>query len=89
MSESNRYGGAHLLIAFLAGAAAGAVVAYLTAPRSGRETRENLKEWAGDVRGKAVRVPHAVREAYSKASEAAKTAFVEALRETGTDEKAG
>jgi gas vesicle protein len=89
MSDSHRYGGAHLLIAFLAGAAAGAVAAYLTAPRSGRETRENLKEWAGDVRGKAARVPHAVREAYSKASEAAKSAFVEALRESGSEEKTG
>ena len=89
MSESNRYGGAHVLLAFLAGAAAGAVVAYLTAPRSGRESRENLREWAGEVRGKAARVPHAVREAYSKASEAAKTAFAEALRDPGSDEKAG
>jgi gas vesicle protein len=89
MSDTNRYGGAHLLIAFLAGAAAGAAVAYLTAPRSGRETREQLKGWAGDVRGKAVRVPHAVREAYVKASEAAKTAFVEALRDAAPDDKAG
>ena len=89
MSESNRYGGAHLLIAFLAGAAAGAAVAYLTAPRAGRELREDLKGWAGDVREKATRVPHAVREAYSKASEAAKTAFVEALQEAGKGEKAG
>jgi gas vesicle protein len=89
MSDTNRYGGAHLLVAFLVGAAAGAAVAYLTAPHSGRETRENLKGWAGDVRGKAVRVPHAVREAYTKASEAAKTAFVEAFREETRDEKAG
>ena len=89
MSESNRYSGAHILIAFLAGAAAGAAVAYLTAPRSGRELREDLKGWAGDVREKAVRVPHAVRAAYSKASEAAKTAFVEALHEAEKGEKAG
>ncbi len=89
MSESNRYSGAHLLIAFVAGAAAGAVVAYLTAPRSGRELREDLKGWAGDVREKAVRVPHAVREAYSKASQAAKTAFAEALHEAEKGEKGG
>ncbi len=89
MSESNRYGGAHLLIAFLAGAAAGAVAAYLTAPRSGRELRQDLREWAGDVREKATRVPHAVRAAYSRASEAAKTAFVEALHEAEKSEKAG
>jgi gas vesicle protein len=89
MSDTNGYGGAHLLIAFLAGTVAGAAVAYLTAPGSGRETRESLKGWAGEVRGKAVRVPHAVREAYVKASEAAKTAFVEALREAASDEKAG
>ncbi len=89
MSEANRYSGAHILIAFLAGAAAGAAVAYLTAPRSGRELREDLRGWAGDVREKAVRVPHAFRAAYSKASEAAKTAFVEALHEAEKGEKAG
>jgi gas vesicle protein len=89
MSDTNRYGGAHLLIAFLAGAAAGAAVAYLTAPRSGRETREQMKGWADDVRGKAVRVPHAVREAYTKATDAAKTAFVQALRDAAPDDKAG
>jgi gas vesicle protein len=89
MSDSNRYGGVHLLIAFVAGAAAGAGVAYLTAPGSGRETRDNLRGWAGDVREKVGNVPHAVRHAYAKASEAAKTAFAEALRESGPDEKAG
>jgi gas vesicle protein len=89
MSETNRYGGAHLLIAFLAGAAAGAAAAYLTTPRSGRESREQLKGWAGDVREKTARVPHAVREAYARASEAAKQAFAEALKATPPDEKAG
>ncbi|MBZ5640909.1 MAG: YtxH domain-containing protein [Acidobacteriia bacterium] len=89
MSDSSRYGGAHLLVAFLAGAAAGAAVAYLTAPGSGRETREQLKGWAGDARAKAVRVPHAFREAYAKAAEAAKAAFVEALRDSGGADPTG
>jgi gas vesicle protein len=89
MSDSNRYGGAHILIAVLAGAAAGAAVAYLTAPGSGKETREQLKGWAGDARAKAGRVPRAFREAYAKATEAAKTAFAEALRDAAPDEKAG
>lgn len=87
MDESNRYSGAHLLVAFLAGAAAGAIAAYLTAPQSGHETRETLRGWARDAREKAVRVPHAVRSAYDKASVAAKEAFVQALKSEAPEEK--
>jgi gas vesicle protein len=65
MSEERHDSGASLLLAFLAGAAAGAVVALLTAPKSGREMRESVGSWvrrggAGDVVDRAVR---AAREA--------------------------
>jgi gas vesicle protein len=45
-----------LLSAFLLGATAGAAVAVLTAPRSGRETRAQLKDLARDMRAKATKV---------------------------------
>jgi gas vesicle protein len=65
MSDERPVSGASLLLAFLAGAAAGAVVALLTAPKSGRETRESVGSWvrrsgAGDTVERAVR---AAREA--------------------------
>ena len=75
------YSGAHLLISFLAGAAAGAAVALLTAPQSGTESRGKIRDWARDAQGKAVRVPRAFRAAYERAAHSAKEAFVEALRE--------
>lgn len=81
MSENCRYSGAHILIAFVAGAAAGAVVALLTAPQSGRETREKVQAWAVDLKDKACKVPDATREALGRATAAAKSAFAEALRE--------
>ena len=54
MSEDRGPSGGSLLLAFLAGAAAGAVVALLTAPKSGRDMRESVGSWvrrggAGDA----------------------------------------
>ena len=58
----NSYGGGHILAAFLAGAAAGAVTALLLAPKSGAETREALKgyvkEGADKVTEKVKSVVH-------------------------------
>jgi len=85
MRDSNQYSGAHLLISFLAGAAAGAAVALLTAPQSGSESRGMIRTWARDAQGKAVRVPSALKVAYERAAQSAREAFAEALRE-GTDE---
>ena len=73
MSDSNRYSGAHLLIAFVAGAVAGAVTALLAAPQSGRETREQVRGWARDLGEKA-------EGSYARAADAAKSAFSRALR---------
>lgn len=85
MSDNNQYSGAHLLISFLAGAAAGAAVALLTAPQSGSESRGMIRTWARDAQGKAVRVPAALKSAYERAAHAAREAFVQSLRE-GSDE---
>ena len=57
MSDNNHYGGAHLLLAFIAGGIAGAAVALLSAPQSGAESRDTLTRMARDAQGKAVRVP--------------------------------
>ena len=61
MSDDRGNSGGNLLLAFLAGAAAGAVVALLTSPKSGKEMRESLASWlrqsgAGDAVERAVRV---------------------------------
>jgi len=42
------------LLAFLLGAAAGAAVALLTSPRTGREMRENLRSWANTAKDRAM-----------------------------------
>lgn len=70
------FSGSHVLVAFLAGATAGAVVAYLTAPRSGRETREELKKLGRNFAGTAQKVPTAIRSASTAAAEA----FTETLK---------
>ncbi|HEX4826264.1 MAG TPA: YtxH domain-containing protein [Candidatus Polarisedimenticolaceae bacterium] len=66
----------HLFIAFATGAAAGAVAAYLTAPRTGKEMRASLQTWARDARDKAVVIPTAIRHA----AKAGKEAFAESYR---------
>lgn len=73
----NAYGGGHLVAAFLGGAAAGAVVALLTAPRAGRESRERVRDYIDHRRDDAARLPSAVRAA----GEAARNAFGEAIHE--------
>lgn len=45
MSDRNPSAGT-VLGAFLLGGAVGAAIALLTAPKSGRETREDVSEWA-------------------------------------------
>ena len=53
MANNNEIGGAGLLVAFLAGAVAGAAVALLFAPATGEETRRNLGDRAREVRDRA------------------------------------
>lgn len=72
MSENRGYGGTHLVLAFLAGAAAGAVLGLLAAPRPGRETLETIRGWSREMSQKATR-------AAARAARAARDAFGEAL----------
>ena len=77
MMNTQSFSAKQLFIAFATGAAAGAVVAYLTAPRSGKETRAALQTWARDARDKAVVIPRAVRNAVDRGTKAGKEAFLE------------
>jgi gas vesicle protein len=91
MSEQNGqsgFSGTQMLLAVLGGAVAGAAVGYLTAPKSGRETRAQLKGMAIDARDQitgvvkdgaetARQLPGAVKVA----GNAARSAFVEKMRE--------
>jgi gas vesicle protein len=74
MSNTSR-----IMLLFLAGAATGATVALLTAPQSGRETRRKLKKATEDLVNKAARVGPAIEQAYRRATEAGKEAFVRAV----------
>src|SRR3989442_747473 len=58
-----------------------AAVALLTAPESGREPRDRLKDMAKDAAGKAARVPPSLHEAYARAARAAREAFIETLED--------
>ena len=79
MSETNGYSGGQLLLAFLGGAASGAAVALLTAPRSGAETRQLIGGAASSGKDAVKRIPEAGRSAAS----AAKEAFSETMETSG------
>lgn len=70
MSDRQGFGGAHLMLAFLGGAAIGAGVALLAAPKSGRETREQLGDYVASGKQRTKQIPEAVRAAGSAAREA-------------------
>lgn len=75
------------LIYFLAGAAAGAVLGVLFAPRAGGETREQLGDWLKERREKGADLLHRVKdeslvkkEAVVAAAKAAKDAYRDASK---------
>jgi gas vesicle protein len=71
------YSGGRIFLAFLGGAAVGAIVGLLTAPTSGAELRSRVATTARRRREELGRLPGAVKAAYAQASEAARSAFVE------------
>ena len=75
MSETQGHSTGSLLLAFLAGAVAGAAVALLTSPRTGPEMRESLRRWGTE--GKA-------RRAVERAAAAARGAFDEVVSRDGS-----
>lgn len=79
MSDHTCNSGTQVIVAFLVGAATGAAIALMTAPKPGKETRESIRGWARDAQATMEMVPAALKTAYDSASVAAKQAFTESL----------
>ena len=77
-NESSGFTGGQMVVALLGGAAVGAGIALLTAPRSGAETRAELKAMAQTTRNRAASLPHAL----AGAAEAGSDAFTGALAQS-------
>ncbi|MBI4062193.1 MAG: YtxH domain-containing protein [Elusimicrobia bacterium] len=82
--DTDGFGGTLL---FVTGAAIGAALGVLFAPRSGDETRERLGDWLKERREKGADLLHAVRdeslakkEAVFAAAKAAKQAYAETAK---------
>lgn len=65
---SREEGGSNL-VSFLLGAAVGAGVSLLLAPRSGKETREKLGDWLDERREKSAELLHKIKEAVPEKTE--------------------
>jgi gas vesicle protein len=79
------------MLAFLVGAAAGAAVALLFAPASGKDTREFISEKAREGREKATEAARQARETISRQRESIGTAIErgrQAYREVRGEESA-
>ena len=89
MAKDESAGAGSVLLAFLVGAVAGAAVALLFAPATGRETREYLGDRAREGREKAAEVAERGRQAVQQgretivsAIERGREAYQQARRET-------
>ena len=81
-------GAGNVMLAFLLGAVAGAAVALLYAPATGRETREFLGEKAREGRDRAAEAAARGREAVNRSRETVATA-IERGREAYEQAKSG
>jgi gas vesicle protein len=91
MATDEGSGSGPVLLAFLLGAAAGAAVALLYAPATGRETRELLGEKSREGREKAVALAEKGRQAINDGRETLTTAIErgrEAYEQARSREKA-
>ncbi|MGA2191890.1 MAG: YtxH domain-containing protein [Nitrospirota bacterium] len=61
MYEEKNFSTGSLILSFLIGGAVGAGIALLTAPRSGKETREKINTIAGEAKEKISRVAEDAR----------------------------
>jgi len=75
--EEGGYGAGPLIFSFFLGGLIGAGVALLFAPKSGRETREKIKEFAGEAKGKAEEVLEQVKSKVTSVVEKGKEAIEE------------
>lgn len=60
------------VISFLAGTVVGAAIALLTAPKSGRETREMLAEYGAEIKDRTITLPEDFKEYTGSAIERGK-----------------
>jgi len=88
MSTGNGAGAGSVMLAFLVGAVAGAAVALLYAPATGRETREFLGDKAREGRDRAADAAARGREAVNRSRETLLTA-IERGREAYEQAKSG
>ena len=88
MSTNDGAGAGNVLLAFLVGAVAGAAVALLYAPATGRETREFLGEKAREGRDRAAEAAARGREAVNRSRDTVATA-IERGREAYEQAKSG
>ncbi len=75
MAREEGSGAGSVMLAFLIGAAAGAAVALLFAPASGKDTRDFISEKAREGRDKAAEAAKQAREAITKQRESLSTAI--------------
>jgi len=80
MNDEHRCSSLHLLLAFVAGAAAGAAVALLTTTRTGKENREKLGEWARRAQDEAAKAAPELRAQVGKVADAVSQAAGSAFR---------
>jgi gas vesicle protein len=82
-SNSPTRGFGSWLGAFVLGVTAGAAIALLTAPRTGRETRARLKDAARDLRQRMDGAPEAIRAVGARAMKTGQAAYEQARAEAG------
>ena len=88
MSTDSGAGAGSVMLAFLVGAVAGAAVALLYAPATGRETRDFLGEKAREGRDRAAEAAARGREAVNRSRDTVATA-IERGREAYEQAKSG
>ena len=76
MNDERGCSSGNVILAFVLGGLVGAGIALLTAPQSGRETREKIKGLADETRQKASEYAGQVKDKFSSAVESGKN-FVE------------
>ncbi len=79
MNENVRGNGSHKFLMFALGTTAGAVVALLTAPRSGKETRRRLRSSLQQVREKASNVSGSLSDSFGRGTEALRDGVINAF----------
>lgn len=87
--EEKRWGPGSLAISFFLGGLIGAGIALLLAPRTGKETREKIKGFAGEVKGKIGEVVEEIKEKVGETIEKGKDLYEEKKSVLSTAIEAG